>query len=158
MTKASNPMTLRQPAIFRVFLFACLVLSGCGRPTPQGTLPARLVVDFSGGHVTLRGALPQAGARDRVLERARQQYGPGNVLDRIEISDKVIEAPWVSTDALLLAVVESGISDGQAVFDGQRLQLTGQVPTETIRAQISTRAARAAGSNIAVDSHLQVSH
>jgi len=139
-------------------LLVLVTLTGCGQHAPHGTLPPRLVVDFSGGHVTLRGALPAADAHDRVLERARQQYGPGNVLDRIEVSDRVIEAPWVATDALFLAVVETGISDGQAVFDGQRLQLTGQAPTETIRAQISTRAARAAGGNIAVDDHLQVSH
>ena len=85
-------------------------------------------------------------------------YGPGNVLDRIEVSVKVIAAPWVSTDALLLPLVESGIRDGQAVFDGQRLQLTGQTSTDTIRTQIAARAARAAGDAVHVENHLQVAH
>lgn len=134
-----------------------LLLWGCGRQTPHGNQPARLIADFSEGRVTLRGSLPDAQAHDRVLERARQLYGPRNVQDRIEVSVKIAEAPWVSGEALLLPLVESGISDGQAVFDGQRLQLMGQVPTQTIRDQIAARAMRAAGSGIAVEDHLQVS-
>ena len=133
------------------------MLAGCGKSTPQGTLPARLVADFSGGSVTLRGTLPNAQAHDRLLERARQVYGQSHVLDRIEVSGQVIEAPWVTSDALLLPLVDAGISDGQAVFDGQRLQLTGQVPSEALRAQLAERALKAAGRGIRVENHLQVS-
>jgi len=136
---------------------AALLLWSCGRQPPHGNQPARLIADFSGGHVTLRGSLPDAGAHDRVLERAHQLYGPGNVQDRIEVSAQVAEAPWVSGDALLLPLVESGISDGQVVFDGQRLQLMGQVPTQAIRDQIATRATRAAGNGITVSDELQAS-
>lgn len=148
MSRSGTPLLLAM---------AALLLWSCGRQTPHGTQPARLIADFSGSHVTLRGSLPDAGAHDRVLERARQLYGPGNVQDRIEVSAQVADAPWTSGDALLLPLVETGISDGQAVFDGQRLQLLGQAPTQTIRDQIAARATRAAGSGIAVEDHLQIS-
>jgi osmotically-inducible protein OsmY len=132
------------------------VVAGCGKGASHGTQPPRIVTDFSGGGVTLRGSLPDARAHDRLLERARQAYGDTHVTDRIEVSEKVMDADWVNSELLLLPVVDSGIRDGQAVFDGKSLQLTGQVPSESIRAQLVSRAVRAAGSTARVENHLQV--
>lgn len=131
-------------------------LAGCGKPASHGTLPPRIVTDFSGGKVTLRGALPDAAAHDRLMARARQVYGEGNVIDHLEVSDKVMDAAWVNSELLLLPVVDSGIRDGQAVFDGKSLRLMGQVPTDSIRAQLAGRAVKAAGEAVTVENHLQV--
>jgi hypothetical protein len=131
-------------------------LAGCGKTASHGTLPPRIVTDFSGGKVTLRGALPDPRAHDRLLARARQVYGDGQVIDRIEVSDRVMDAAWVNSELVLLPVVDSGIRDGQAVFDGKSLQLMGQVPTDGIRAQLAGRAVKAAGESVTVENHLQV--
>ena len=131
--------------------------AGCAPKAPAGTEPARIVADFSSGKVTLMGSLPTATAHDRLLERARQLYGQAHVQDQIGVDAKVIDAPWLSTDLLWLPLVDSGITEGQSAFDGKHLILTGEVPTLTIRAQISDRAAKAAGSGIGIDNHLQVS-
>ncbi len=146
---------LDRPAA-RAALLLLLFLAACGARHPQGTKPARVVADFSGGSVTLRGSLPDARSHDRLLERARNLYGQGHVQDHLEVDSQVIDAPWIAGEALMLPLVDSGISDGQAIFDGHRLQLTGEVPTDTIRAQLSQRAARAAGEAYPVDNHLQV--
>lgn len=140
-------------------LLLALISAGCAPPAsaPAGTNPARIVADFSSGKVTLMGSLPNAAAHDRLLDRARQLYGQSHVKDQIGVDAKVIDAPWISTDLLLLPLVDTGISEGQSAFDGKHLILTGEVPSQIIREQISDRAAKAAGSGIGVDNHLQVS-
>ncbi len=138
-------------------LLLVLVSAGCAPSAPAGTEPARIVADFSSGKVTLMGSLPNAAAHGRLLERARQLYGQAHVQDQIGVDAKVIDAAWIGTDLLLLPLVDKGISEGQSAFDGNHLILTGEVPSQIIRAQISERAAKAAGSGIGVDNHLQVS-
>lgn len=130
--------------------------AGCA-PKAPGTEPARIVADFSAGKVTLMGSLPTAAARNRLVEKARQLYGPSQVHDQIGVDARVIDAPWIETDRLWLPLVDKGITEGQSVFDGKQLMLTGEVPNQTIRAQISERAAKAAGSGVGIDNHLQVS-
>jgi hypothetical protein len=137
-------------------LLLAATLAGCGKSASHGTLPPRIVTDFSGGKVTLRGSLPDPQAHDRLLARARQVYGDRNVIDRVDVSEKVMDAAWVNSDLLILPVVDGGIRDGQAVFDGKTLQLTGQVPTDGIRAQLAGRASKAAGESVTVENHLQV--
>lgn len=136
---------------------ALLCCAACGPQAPAATQPARIVADFSSGKVTLMGSLPNAQTHDRLLERARELYGQSQVQDRIGVDAKVIDAPWLSTNALLLPLVDNVISDGQSAFDGAHLILTGEVATETIRAQISERALKTAGSAVSIDNHLQVS-
>ncbi len=138
-------------------LLMALGCAACGRQAPAGTEPARIVADFSSGRVTLMGSLPNERAHDRLLERARQLYGPAQIQDRIRVDANVIDAPWLSADSLLLPLVDNAISEGQSAFDGKRLILTGEVPSETIRAQISERAAKAAGNGVSIENHLQVS-
>jgi osmotically-inducible protein OsmY len=123
---------------------------------PTGALPARLVADFSSGKVTLMGSLPSEEAHRRVLDRAKQLYGAAHVGDEIAVDPRVAPAPWLSTDAVLLPLVDNTISEGQSAFDGQRLTLTGEVRTETMRAQIADRVAKAAPSDVKVENHLQV--
>jgi osmotically-inducible protein OsmY len=138
-------------------LLLALGAAGCTPQTPAGTEPARIVADYSSGKVTLMGSVPNTAARDRLLDRARQIYGQSHVQDQIGVDAKVIDAPWIRTDLLFLPLVDKGISEGQSAFDGKRLILTGEVPSQIIRAQISERAAKAAGSGIGVENHLQVS-
>ena len=126
-------------------LLLVLVGAGCAPKPPPATEPARIVADFSSGKVTLMGSLPNAAAHARLLSRARQVYGEAHVLDQVGVDAKVIDAPWISTDLLVLPLVDKGISEGQSAFDGKQLILTGEVPSQTIRSQISERAAKACG-------------
>ena len=126
-------------------------------PTPAaGTLPARIVADFSSGQVTLMGSVPSAAVHRRVLARANQLYGSVHVHDQIAVDPNVPDAPWVSTDAALLPLVDNTISDGQSAFDGRRLTLTGEIPSDTMKAQIAERVAKAAPGDVTIENHLQV--
>ena len=125
---------------------------------PAGSVPARIVADFSGGKVTLMGSLPTQAVHDRVLDKAKQLYGAAHVVDQLGVDVRVAGAPWLSTDAVLLPLVDNTISDGQSAFDGDKLTLTGEIPSEIMKAQIAERAAKNAGSGIKIDNHLQVTH
>jgi hypothetical protein len=138
---------------------AALLCAACGRQPPAtgaAGLPPRIVADFSSGRVTLMGSLPTEQAHRRVVERAKQLYGPAHVSDQLAVDPKVADAPWLSGDALLLPLVDNTISDGQSAFDGQKLTLTGEIPSEIMRAQIAERVSKAAGSGITIENHLQI--
>jgi hypothetical protein len=124
---------------------------------PGSGLPARIVADFSSGKVTLMGSLPTEQAHQRVLERAKQLYGPAHVSDQLAVDPRVIDAPWLSSDALLLPLVDNTISDGQSAFDGHKLTITGEIPSAIMKAQIAERVSKAAPGGVAIENHLQVS-
>ena len=149
---------MRLPAL-AVLCAACGHAAAPGTPsTPPaaGALPARIVADFSSGQVTLMGSLPSEAVHQRVLARANRLYGSVHVHDQIAVDPNVPDAPWVSTDAALLPLVDNTISDGQSAFDGRRLTLTGEIPSETMKAQIADRVAKAAPSDVTIENHLQV--
>jgi hypothetical protein len=120
-------------------------------------LRARIVADFSSGKVTLMGTVPTDKIRQRVLDKARQLYGAAHVADQLAVDAKVIDAPWLSTDAVLLPLVDNTISDGQSAFDGDKLTLTGEIPSGIMRTQIIERVSKAAGSGVKIENHLQAS-
>jgi len=132
-----------------------------GAPAPgaaPGSVPARIVADFSSGKVTLMGSLPTQAVHDRVLEQAKRLYGAAHVVDQLGVDARVAGAPWLATDAVLLPLVDNTISDGQSAFDGEKLTLTGGIPSEIMKTQIAERAAKSAGSGVKIDNHLQVTH
>jgi len=151
-------------------VLAALVCAACGRQAPPAAalsspaagvpaagLPARIVADFSSGKVTLMGSLPTEQTHRRVLDRAKQLYGAAHVSDQLAVDARVVDAPWLSSDALLLPLVDNTISDGQSAFDGQKLMLTGEIPSAIMKSQIAERLSKAAGSGVTIEDHLQVS-
>jgi len=103
------------------------------------------------------GSLPTESVHQRILDKARLLYGAAHVVDQIGVDPKVTDAPWLSTDAALLPLVDNTISDGQSAFDGEKLTLTGEIPSQIMKAQIGERAAKAAAAGVEIENHLQVS-
>ena len=120
------------------------------------TLPARIVADFSSGRVTLLGSLATQAEHQRVLAKAQQLYGAAHIDDQLAVDVRVFDAPWLSSDALLLPLVDNTIKDGQSAFDGRQLTLTGIIPSEIMKAQISERVSKSAPGGVTILNELQV--
>lgn len=104
------------------------------------------------------GSLPSEQVHQRILDQAKQLYGAAHVVDQLAVDARVAAAPWLSTDAVLLPLVDNTISDGQSAFDGRQLTLTGEIPSDIMKAQIADRASKAAGDGVKIVNHLQISH
>jgi hypothetical protein len=132
-------------------------LMACGHPAPNHAIPGRVALDFASGKIALMGTLPPQ-SHSRLLAKARALYGADHLTDQVSVDEGVIAAPWLDSDDLFLPLIDAPIGDGQVVFDGQTLVVTGEVANATIQAQISARLAKAAGRGIAIQNHLQVMH
>src|SRR4249920_849541 len=75
--------------------------------SPPVPVPANFHARLEQGTLMLRGSLPDAGARDRILERARAAFGPAQV--------RVLD---------------------QVTIDGRFLVLSGAVPSEQARTSV----------------------
>jgi len=86
----------------------------------------------------LRGSLPDAGARDRILERARATFGPAQVrvLDQLTIDGRINAPSWVNHLPAVLPVLEQMQGVRSVMIDGRFLVLSGVVPSEQARISI----------------------
>ena len=86
----------------------------------------------------LRGSLPDAGARDRILERARAVYGPARVrvLDELTIDSRIVTPSWVTHLPAVLPVLEQMQGVRSVMIDGRFLVMSGTVPSEQAKANI----------------------
>src|SRR5574338_565326 len=79
---------------------ALLALVCIPRHLPSSaSLPAAVPANFHArleqGTLMLRGSLPDAAARERVLEQARAVYGPAHVLDQLTVDARSGAPSWV---------------------------------------------------------------
>ena len=79
-----------------VFALALLALVCIPRHLPLSAsppvpVPANFHARLEQGTLMLRGSLPDAGARDRILERARAAFGPAQVrvLDQLTLDGRI---------------------------------------------------------------------
>ena len=86
----------------------------------------------------LRGSLPDAGARDRILERARATYNPSQVqvLDQLTVDGRIAAPSWVNQLPAVFPVLEQMQGVRSVMIDGRFLVLSGVVPSEEAKAAI----------------------
>ena len=106
--------------------------------SPPAPVPANFHARLEQGTLMLRGSLPDAGARDRILERARAAFGPAQVrvLDQLTIDGRITAPSWVNHLPAVLPVLEQMQGVRSVMIDGRFLVLSGVVPSEQARASI----------------------
>lgn len=121
--------------------------------------PVRLTIDIAGDTVTVRGSVPDDGARTQIIATAEAVYGPANLIDELTIDpattleDGSVSVSGVALedddrpDRLRTALIDDlGLTDGgltverssaaavpvtvDVVVDGSSVVLTGAVPDE----------------------------
>ena len=106
--------------------------------SPPVPVPANFHARVEQGTLMLRGSLPDAGARDRILERARAAFGPAQVrvLDQLTIDGRIAAPSWVNRLPAVLPVLEQMQGVRSVMIDGRFLVLSGAVPSEQARTSV----------------------
>jgi OOP family OmpA-OmpF porin len=101
-------------------------------------VPANFHARLEQGTLMLRGSLPDARARDRILERARAAYDPARVrvLDQLSVDDRIATPSWVNHLPAVLPVLEQMQGVRSVMIDGRFLVLSGVVSSEDVKAAI----------------------
>jgi OOP family OmpA-OmpF porin len=86
----------------------------------------------------LRGSLPDAASRERILARARMAYDPAHVrvIDQLTIDGRITAASWVNQIPAVLPILEQMQGVRSIMIDGRFLVLSGAVTSEEAKAAV----------------------
>lgn len=113
--------------------------------------------DAAPGQVVASGKVPDEATHNAVLQRLRETYGAGNVLDQIEVGGVATPPNWSANVQKLLGPQLKQISKGQLKIDGTQIEVKGEVSNESQRQQIASDMANALNPTYTIRNGLRVS-
>jgi outer membrane protein OmpA-like peptidoglycan-associated protein len=146
-----------------LFLLLCWVcVSSHSSVNTAAVAPAATLAEptfaakLADGKVTLDGVLPDAASKTAVLERAKQLYGDGNFIDRLQIAERAKPAWVAALPALLPALKLKDRVNGGISLDGGAINLTGQVATAELKNGIFTEVTKALPAGLKISDLMSV--
>lgn len=127
--------------------------------SPPAPVPANFHARLEQGTLLLRGSLPDGGARERVLARARAAYEPTHVrvLDELTIDSRIATPSWVNHLPALLPVLEQMQGVRSIMIDGRFVVLSGVVPSENVRRTILQSVSPLSSLGLQLEDHMTIS-
>jgi OOP family OmpA-OmpF porin len=121
-------------------------------------VPANFHARLEAGTLLLRGSLPEAGARDRIVERARAAYDPAHVrvLDQLSVDGRIAAPPWVSQLPAVLPVLGQMQGVRSVMIDGRFLVLSGVVESEEVKSTILRTVSPLRSLGLQLEDHMTV--
>ncbi|SDH88019.1 OmpA family protein [Paraburkholderia phenazinium] len=117
-------------------------------PAPANATPGQVVVG---------GKVPDEATKAAVLQRLRDTYGAGNVVDQIEVGDVATPPNWATNVQKLIGPQLKQISKGQLKIDGTQVDVKGEVNNEAQRQQLASDMANALNPTYTIKNGLRVS-
>src|SRR6185503_17940643 len=104
--------------------------------SPPAPVPANFHARLEQGTLMLRGSLPDAGARNRVLERAHATYDPAHVrvLDELTVDGRIAATSWINHLPAVLPLLQHMQGVRSVMIDGRFVVLSGVVPSQEVKA------------------------
>jgi OOP family OmpA-OmpF porin len=125
--------------------------------SPPAPVPANFHARVEHGTLMLRGSLPDTGARDRILERARTAYGQTQVrADQLTVDARMTTPSWVNHLPTVLPVLEQMQGIRSVMIDGRFLVLSGAVPSEQVKAGILRTVSPLRSLGLELEDHMTV--
>jgi len=126
--------------------------------SPPAPVPANFHARLEAGTLLLRGSLPDAGARDRILGHARAAYDPVQVrvLDQLTVDDRIAAPSWVNQLPAVLPVLEKMQGVRSVMIDGRFLVLSGMVPSEEVKSTILRTVSPLRSLGLQLEDHMTV--
>jgi OmpA-OmpF porin, OOP family len=129
--------------------------SSASAPAPA-PVPANFHARLEHGTLMLRGSLPDAATRERILERARAVYGPAHVLDQLTVDARIGAPSWVNHLSTVLPVLEQMQGVRSVMIDGRFLVLSGAVASEQARSAILREISPLRSLGLELEDHMTV--
>jgi OmpA-OmpF porin, OOP family len=117
-------------------------------PAPANATPGQVVVG---------GKVPDEATKAAVLQRLRDTYGAGNVVDQIEVGDVATPPNWAANVQKLIGPQLKQISKGQLKIDGTQVDVKGEVNNEAQRQQLASDMANSLNPTYTIKNGLRVS-
>ncbi|MBN3809486.1 OmpA family protein [Paraburkholderia sp. Ac-20347] len=131
------------------------VAAASGTRSAVTSTPAPM--DNAPGQVVVGGKVPDEATHAAVLQRLRDTYGAGNVVDQIEVGDVATPPNWSSNVQKLIGAQLKQIHKGQLKIDGTQIDVRGEVGNEAQRQQIASDMANALNPTYTIRNGLRVS-
>jgi len=152
--------TILGGGVFALTLLALLCIPrhlplSASPPTP---VPANFHARLEQGTLLLRGSLPDAAARDRILERARTTYNPAHVhvLDQLTVDSRITAPAWVTEVPAVLPILDQMQGVRSVMIDGRFVVLSGTVPSEEIKATLVRAVSHLRSLGLQLEDHMTV--
>ena len=144
-----------------VLALAVLALVCIPRHLPSSAsapVPANFHARLEQGTLLLRGSLPDARARDRILESARTTYATTHVrvLDQLTLDARIDAPSWMSQVPTILPVLEQMQGVRSVMIDGRFLVLSGVVPSDAVKATILRTVSPLRSLGLQLEDHMTV--
>ncbi|HLZ35921.1 MAG TPA: OmpA family protein [Nitrospira sp.] len=143
------------------FALTLLALVCIPRHLPSSVLPAPLVpanfhARLEQNQLTLRGSLPNAATRDRILQQAHTLYDRSQIriVDELTVDQQIAPAPWMTPLPSLLPLLGQMNGRGSVIIDGHSLVLTGRVPSEQAKGTILRTVAPVTSLGLELEDHI----
>jgi OOP family OmpA-OmpF porin len=108
------------------------------------------------GQVVVSGTVPDEVTKAAILTRLREVYGADRILDNLGVGQVVVPANWSQYAQKLITPELKTISRGQVSLDGNRLTLTGEVDSDSLRQRLANNMAASLNSSYVVKNGLRV--
>ncbi|MBI0326494.1 OmpA family protein [Burkholderia plantarii] len=134
--------------------------AGAGPVTGAGTgatVSAPPQASATPGQVVVGGKVPDEATKAAVLQKLRDTYGAGNVVDQIEVGDVATPPNWSSNVQKLIGPQLKQISKGQLRIDGTSIDVKGEVRNEALRQQVASDMANQLNPTYTIRNALRVS-
>jgi OOP family OmpA-OmpF porin len=114
------------------------------------------VAPVGAGQVVVAGTVPDEATHQAVLARLQALYGPGRVVDQMQLGPVVAPPQWSQYVEKLLSNDVRQVSHGQLTIQGNNIDLRGEVANEALRQQIASNMAQALNPTYTVRNGLRV--
>ena len=121
-------------------------------------VPANIHARFDQQELTLRGSLPDAETRDRILQEAHRFYDKAEVriVDQLTVDRRISPATWLTSLPSILPVLGQMKGRGSVMIDGHSLVLSGQVQSDQAKGTILRSVSPVTATGLALEDHIRV--
>ncbi len=134
--------------------------AGTGPSTGAGTgatVSAPAPANATPGQVVVAGKVPDEATKAAVLQKLRDTYGAGSVVDQIEVGDVTTPPNWAANVQKLIGPQLKQISKGQLKINGTAIDVKGEVHNEALRQQVASDMANQLNPTYTIRNALRVS-
>ena len=126
--------------------------------SPPPLVPANIHARFDQQELTLRGSLPDAETRDRILQEAHRFYDQAEVriVDQLTVDRRISPATWLTSLPSILSVLGQMKGRGSVMIDGHSLVLSGQVQSDQAKGTILSSVSPVTATGLALEDHIRV--
>lgn len=119
-------------------------------------VPANFYAKLESNRLTLRGTLPDAATRNRILQKAHTLYdGKGiTLVDQFIVDPDVTSANWLTSLPAVLPSLDHMAGHGSIIIDGRSIVLNGRVLTPEHKSAILETVAPLTSIGLALEDHV----